>query len=185
MKKLCLIAAAVVTASLGGMYSDAEKRILIQEKLNFIYSQVEEMGRVNAKNKCIYKQAQEIVRYKLPEQYNTLKQQIKAALEQIVASQEFVNYHQYSVMLKTPLLGRDNIEVKDMPIVRPDHAFAKKINEILAATIPVALLERIEVLSCFESYLNYKMDLIDSQFMVAKLKALEQEMLAYVATLEN
>ena len=173
------------TASLFGIYSDAEKRMLIQEKLTFIDSQKRAFNSINYKNRCIYKQAQEVVRYMLPDNYLTLKQQIKSAVEQIIATQEFAYYYQYCVMLKAPLIGRDHIKAKEMPIVRPDHTFSQKISEILVATIPVALMQRVEVISYFEACLNYKMDLIDAQFVVAKLSMLEKEIYAYLDALND
>ena len=81
------------TASLFGIYSDAEKRMLIQEKLTFIDSQKRAFNSINYKNRCIYKQAQEVVRYMLPDNYLTLKQRIKSAVEQIIATQEFAYYY--------------------------------------------------------------------------------------------
>lgn len=121
----------------------------------------------------------------MKDKYLTVKQYIKPAIAQILSSQEFTDYHHYSVILKTPLIGRDNVKVKNLPIVRPSQALLQKINDILATTIPVALLADQSVITYFETYLNYKMDFIDSQFMITKLSFVEKELEAYLNAVGN
>lgn len=121
----------------------------------------------------------------MKDKYLTVKQYIKPAIAQILSSQEFTDYHHYSVILKTPLIGRDNVKVKNLPIVRPSQALLQKINDILATTIPVALLADQSVITYFETYRNYKMDFIDSQFMITKLSFVEKELEAYLNAVGN
>jgi len=185
MKKIYFLLTIITLVSVFRIYSNTEKKLLAQEKLTFINSQKEEFEYLHFRNKCIYKQTQDIARYILKDNFSFIKQQIKSAVKQILSSQEFIDYHHYSVMLKAPLIGRDSIKIKEIPIVRPDRNFSKKINDILAATIPVALLERIEVISYFEAYLNYKMDFADFQFIIAKLNGVEKELEIFLMSLEN
>ncbi len=180
-----ITAAMLITSSITGMYSDSEKVSLITQKLSFYDTQKEAFNRINIRNKFIYKQAEDVAQYILGDVYETTKQQIKSAVNQILESQEFMDYHHYCVMLKTPLIGRDNMKVKDIPVIRPDHALSKKINDILAATVPVKLLQQVEVLSYFETYLNYKIDLVESQVIVAKLHIVEDQMVQLLDQLEN
>src|SRR5581483_792150 len=133
----------------------------------------------------IYKQAQDVAAYILKDDFATVKQQIKSAVSQILGTQECIDYYRYKIMLTLPLIGRDNIKAKSLPILRPHQALSKKINDILASTIPVALLGRIEILTYFETYLNYKMDLLDAHLTITKFRLLEKELEAFIASIEN
>ena len=184
MIKKHFFAFALIVLPLCASYNNAEKILLIQDKLAFIATQKNIIARINKENKLMYKQAQQLAQYILQEDYPSIKKQIKTAMTNIIASQEFINYNYYSVNFKTGLIANHSIKAKHLPVVRPDQYFAAKINNILTATIPIQSLQKIEVINFFEAFLNFKVDAVGFRAMLIKLELVERELIAALKELE-
>lgn len=184
MVKKLFFAFALTALPLCASYNNAEKTLLIQDKLAFIATQKNIIASINKENKLMYKQAQQLAQYILQEAYPSIKEQIKTAMNNIIASQEFINYNYYSVNFKTGLIANHNIKAKHLPVIRPDQYFSTKINNILTATIPMQSLHKIEVINFFEAFLNFKVDAVGFQAMLIKLELVERELIAALKELE-
>src|SRR5579872_6175437 len=127
---------AVLATSCAVLGYDAERQMAFQDQLTFIAVSKNAMAHKNRENWAFYKEAQKMARHMLGDEYHFIKQQIKAAISKIIESQEFIDYNNYCVDFHTELLIEKNIKVKYLPTIRPDHMLAKKINDVLSATIP-------------------------------------------------